>query len=120
MKYFRITWSWYEDVEYYIFAHKTKTQSEFLSDWNNLLISKGDEYIQQEEECWVGAKGWIEHCQTYMENLGYERIEFIDWEFFGGYILTDKCTDGFEKIVGETLIEKAIQHNIKIEQEMGL
>lgn len=119
MKYFRITWSWYEEVEYYIFAHQTKTQKEFLSDWNNLLISKGEEYLQQEKS-WAGANGWIDYCQKYMEDLGYERIEFIDWNFFGGYILDKKSTDNFEKIVGESLVEKAIQHNLKIEENINI
>jgi hypothetical protein len=119
MKLFELSWSWYEDHDYYLFVHENKTEDDFQKDVKILLIKYGEEYLQQ-EDCWAGANNWIEYISTKLPELGYEHIEPINVGFWGAYIIDGDDGDDvvWGEIVGEELLQKTIHHNKKIRKEM--
>lgn len=117
---FNLQWCWYEDKNDYLFIHDNKTKEQFKQDVNEMLIKYGKEYLDQEES-WAGANKWIDYISKKLPELGYQTVEPITSSFFGAYIITERhSSDDKEwgEIVGEELLQHAIEHNETFEKEM--
>ncbi len=126
MKIFTLSWSWYEDYQYYQFCHESKTKQEFEDDVNTLIINYGKEYMEQEDS-WVGIHSWVEYASKKLIEVGYSYVETETVNFWGGYILkgqkdeADNLYDDeqtWKNLVGEKLFNMAIDKNRKLEEEL--
>ena len=120
---FKLSWSWYEDHNFWLFESQTKTTEEFDADVESLLKKYADEYMAQEKS-WVMVPSWIKYVAEKLTSLGYVAVEPHTWGFWGGYILGDDKARNKEdlawgKIVGKKLLDKAVKHNAIIKKEMG-
>ena len=117
-KIFHLSWSWYEECDSYLFFHENKTEVEFHKDVKFLLRKYGEAYLEQEDN-WTGAEAWISFIAPKMEELGYEKVKTVNYDFFGSYIIgnegeediSQKDDMAFKKLVGKKLFDKAIKKN---------
>ena len=117
-KLFELGWGWYEEWSYYLFIHFGKTQEDFKQDIKSLLVKYGKDYLSSEES-WACANRWIDFIAKKMPELGYQPIQPIRESFFGSYIIEGN-KDGdkvWGEVVGEELLQEAIEHNNKIREE---
>lgn len=118
-KLFELNWGWHEDWESYLFIHYDKTQKQFKKDVSMLLVKYGNEYLESEDS-FAGASSWISFIADKMPELGYQPIQPINVGFCGSYIIEGDEEDvrGWGKVVGEDLLQKAIEHNIKVRDRL--
>lgn len=116
---FELGWGWYEEWNYHLFIHTDKTQKQFKEDVKSLLVKYGKDYLKSETS-WAGASGWVEFIADKMPELGYQSIKPIGESFWGAYIIKGDEDDDkkWGEVVGEELLQEAILHNKKLEEEM--
>lgn len=116
---FELGWGWYEEWSYHLFIHTDKTQEQFKEDVKSLLVKYGKDYLKSETS-WAGASGWVEFIADKMPELGYQPINPIGESFWGAYIIKGDEDDDkkWGEVVGEELLQEAILHNQKLEEEM--
>lgn len=124
---FELSWTDYEDYRPHLFIGPvTKTEKDWEEDCKRALRECGEEYIDQENG-WIGANLWIEFALKKLGEYGYKHIHTTRWDFCGGAILGDGYVDGeradegddekdWRKVVGDDLLDKAVEHN----KNMGL
>ena len=83
----------------------------------------GNEFLKQNKDSFVGASSWIDFVADRMSELGYvEAKPTIKFGHFGSYILGDEenkdCDNGFKKLVGKKLFDKAASQNKIIKDVM--
>ena len=123
MNLFNLQWFWYEEEMNFLFVHENKTEEEFKKDIESKIVEIGQQYLDENKDMFVGANGWIEYTSKHLQPLGYIPIHPSTWNFFGAYIINNEETESsdmkkWKSIVGESLFNKAVEHNIIIEKKM--
>ena len=78
-----------------------------------MLRKYGKEYLESEES-YAGANNWIGFIANKMHELGYKKVETINVNFWGAFIIDDVNDDEdkeWGKVVGKKLLLEAINHN---------
>jgi hypothetical protein len=125
MKVYKLSWTWYEDDEYYLFSHPKSSQEQFKKDVKSLLRKYGNEYIDQEDG-WVGAPQWVKYISKKLSILGYRPMTVLNWSFSGAYLIEnryhskkiDKDVQRWQEVVGARLTKKAIEKNRKFRYKL--
>jgi len=104
-----------------LFSHPEKTQEDFMNDCNSYFIKYGLEYISGLGENEMAHAGfWTKYIAEKLEELGYSRVECINYEIprCGQIPVEDKhiyyYINEFKDIVGDDLFKQAQNHNMKV------
>ena len=109
---FELNWQSRDSSISFLFIHTNKTNVQFKKDVKSLLVKYGKDYLES-ENYYAGAGSWIEFIADKMSELGYQSIEPIKETFVGSKIITYP-TSTWGKVVGQDLLQQAIEHNSKL------
>jgi hypothetical protein len=117
---FRLSWSWYDECEQYLFTHLTKTREEFERDVKELMRLFGDEYLAREES-WASMSNWVSLVAEKLPGRGYIAVKPEECSISGGFIIRKKGKMERELVdlVGKELWDKAVRHNEAVKRGMG-
>lgn len=134
LKVFELSWSWYEDYCPTLFyGQADMTQAEWVAacrkavrqaaviqlDSPGQLMNDGTHY-----KSWLGMSEFIQGATTILEKMGFEKVEPIKANAFGGYIIKrsdmasniDHDADGVREWLTPELVERVCKWNEDVER----
>lgn len=109
---FELCCSGYDGSMDWLFFHPSKTEAQFKSDVDGLLVKYGAEYLSS-ETCWAGSGDWLRFIVDKLRALGYVPIVPTRVIYTETCIVQERDTN-WKEVVGESLFQMALDHNEKI------